>query len=141
MGRSLRCGWGRGFGRRPGTDATVGEVGELLLDDVGLTVAADDACLLPVADVAYLAVVAVVPCQRRREDARQPDFAVGDGFDHLVRSDRGLVPKWGAGAASGVASGAGLLGGMNAVVDFAGSSPGVDGAGIGAESTRHPLTG
>jgi hypothetical protein len=51
-----------------------------------------------------------------------------------------LVPEDGAVAASGVASSAELHVGMNAVVDFADWTAGVDGAMIGAESTRHAWT-
>src|SRR5215469_11733029 len=74
--------------RKPGYDAIVGDVRELLLHRVRHTVPADDASLLGVADIADLAVVLVVPGKRRREDGRQSDFAVSDCLDHLVRGDR-----------------------------------------------------
>jgi hypothetical protein len=57
------------------------------LDGVCLTVTADDASLLRVADISNLAVGAVVPGQRWREDGCQSDFSVSDRLDHLVRGD------------------------------------------------------
>ena len=50
----------------PLTDAVVLLVAELLLDGVGVPVAAGDGLLLAVADVADLTVGVVVPGQRRR---------------------------------------------------------------------------
>src|SRR5260221_13492420 len=97
------CGWSPA--RRRSDDAGAGQVRELFLNGVGFTVSAEDRPLLPVADIADLAVAVVVPSKWRLEEICQPYFAVGDRLDHLVRRDRSVIVKGGgAVAASGVAS-------------------------------------
>src|SRR5260370_42237059 len=77
-------------------NAVVGDVRELLLHDVGDSVAPDDRAVLGLADVANLAVGVVEPTARV--------LRIRDDFNELVRGDRRLVIKGGrVGSATHVA--------------------------------------